>query len=83
MPKKNSPSTEITFEQALKELESIIAQLESGELPLDESLKLFERGQTLAAQCAKLLAAAELKVKQLTLDGDLEDFDVEQRSDDD
>lgn len=79
MPKKTSSATEITFEQALKELESIIAKLESGELPLDESLKLFERGQLLAAQCSKLLTAAELKVKQLTPNGTLVDFDDEQR----
>ncbi len=77
MPKKTS-SPEPTFEQAFKELESIIAKLESGELSLDESLALFERGQVLAKQCGVLLDAAELKVKQLTPDGELEDFTEEE-----
>jgi exodeoxyribonuclease VII small subunit len=78
MPKKNTHSSEPTFEQAFKELESIIAKLESGELSLDESLALFERGQVLAKQCGALLDAAELKVKQLSPDGELEDFHEEE-----
>jgi exodeoxyribonuclease VII small subunit len=73
MPKKSSQS-ELTFEQAFSQLEEIVERLESAELSLDESVALFERGQTLAAQCAKLLESAELKVKQLAADGDLEDF---------
>ena len=77
MPKKTS-SSEPTFEQAFKELEVIIAKLESGELSLDESLALFERGQALAKQCSALLDAAELKVKQLSPDGELEDFNEEE-----
>lgn len=77
MPKKTSSPTGPTFEQAFKELESIIAKLESGELSLDESLALFERGQALAKQCSALLDAAELKVKQLSPDGGLEDFTEE------
>lgn len=78
MPKKTSSPSEPTFEQAFKELESIIAKLESGELSLDESLALFERGQALAKQCGALLDAAELKVKQLSPDGELEDFSEEE-----
>jgi exodeoxyribonuclease VII small subunit len=78
MPKKSAvSSTELTFEQAFAQLEEIVEKLESTELSLDESVALFERGQTLAAQCAKLLDAAELKVKQLMPSGDLEDFDPE------
>ena len=76
MPKKStSPEPALTFEQAFAQLEEIVARLESAELSLDDSLALFEKGQTLAAQCAGLLATAELKVKQLSPDGDLEDFD--------
>lgn len=74
MPKKQS-SPDLTFEQAFAQLEEIVARLESAELSLDDSLALFAKGQTLAAQCAGLLATAELKVKQLSPDGDLEDFD--------
>ncbi len=76
MPKKTTtPNSELNFEQAFTQLEEIVARLESAELSLDESLALFERGQALAAQCAKLLAAAELKVKQLLPGGELEDFE--------
>lgn len=79
MPRKSSPppDTELTFEQAFAQLEEIVERLESSELTLDESVALFERGQVLAAQCAKLLDAAELKVKQLMPSGELEDFDPE------
>jgi exodeoxyribonuclease VII small subunit len=79
MPKKSTPSSsaEPTFEQAFAQLEEIVERLESSDLSLDESVALFEKGQALAAQCAKLLDAAELKVKQLMPSGDLEDFDPE------
>ena len=76
MPKKSSSSEpELTFEQAFAQLEEIVARLESAELSLDDSLALFERGQALAAHCAKLLDAAELKVKQLAPGGELEEFE--------
>ena len=77
MPKKPSTPTQ-TFEQAFAELEEITARLEAADLSLDESLALFERGQALAAQCARLLEAAELKVKQLAPDGSLEDLDLQE-----
>jgi len=77
MPKKSTPpTTSLTFEQAFAQLEEIVARLESAELSLEDSIALFERGQALAAQCAKLLEAAELKVKQLTPGGELEDFEA-------
>ncbi len=78
MPKKSLPPAELTFEQAFAELEKIVERLESGELSLDDSLALFERGQTLAALCGALLDAAELKVKQLAPGGELEDLDAEE-----
>jgi exodeoxyribonuclease VII small subunit len=55
----------LTFEQAFKELEESVAKLESGELPLEESLDLYERGQALAAYCGKMLDEAELKIEQV------------------
>lgn len=77
MPRKSPPpADELNFEQALAQLEEIVARLESAELSLDESLALFERGQALAAHCARLLDAAELKVKQLAPGGELEDFEA-------
>ncbi|MBK8988578.1 MAG: exodeoxyribonuclease VII small subunit [Chloroflexi bacterium] len=61
----------LTFEEALKELEVIVARLEAGELTLDESLALFERGQKLAELCNKQLNQATLRVEQLTSDGEI------------
>ncbi len=62
---------ELTFEQALQELETIVAKLEAGELTLEDSLALFERGQTLATQCNVQLDDASLRVEQLTTDGEI------------
>jgi|UniRef100_A0A7V3PST4 exodeoxyribonuclease VII small subunit len=62
----NRNNTEkIDFEQALAELEKIVKQLESGNLPLEKSLELFERGVKLARQCKEKLSEAELKVNKL------------------
>ncbi len=57
--------TPLTFEQALVRLEEIVKQLEQGKVPLDESLRLFEEGTALAADCSKQLDSAELKVVRL------------------
>ncbi|HQF70965.1 MAG TPA: exodeoxyribonuclease VII small subunit [Promineifilum sp.] len=61
--------TGLSFEEALVELEQTVAQLESGNLTLEASLLLFERGQLLAAHCNRLLDEAQLRVEQLTDDG--------------
>ncbi|AOE50651.1 exodeoxyribonuclease VII small subunit [Kangiella sediminilitoris] len=60
MPAKKSAKT--NFETQLEELESIVEQLETGELPLEESLKVFEKGVKLSRQCQQLLSEAEQKV---------------------
>ena len=67
MPKKTKPQpvAGLTFEQAFAELEESVRTLERGDLPLEEALTLYERGQELAAYCAKLLDEAELKVQQI------------------
>lgn len=70
MPKPSSKKTEkpieeLTYEEALAELEEIVSALESERNQLEDSIKLFERGQALAARCGVLLEAAELKVKQV------------------
>jgi exodeoxyribonuclease VII small subunit len=59
----------LSFETAYEELETIIAKLESGELPLEDSVALFERGRTLSEHCQSLLDKAELRVNELTSDG--------------
>ncbi len=53
------------FEDALKKLETIVEQMEKGELTLEESLKLFEEGVGLSASCKEQLDAAEGRVQQL------------------
>jgi exodeoxyribonuclease VII small subunit len=54
-----------TFEGSLKKLESIVAQLERGDLPLEDSIKIFEEGMRLSAECKKQLEEAEGKVELL------------------
>ncbi|MCL4872042.1 MAG: exodeoxyribonuclease VII small subunit [Anaerolineae bacterium] len=63
--------TELTFEAALKELEETVARLGSGDLTLEESLALYERGQHLAQHCQTQLEQATLRVEQLTSDGEI------------
>ena len=62
--------TEMKFEEALKKLEKIIADLESGELSLDDSLKKYEEGINLARFCSNKLEAAQKKVEVLLKKGD-------------
>lgn len=59
---------DLTYEQALAELENIVSSLEGDKLALEESMALFERGQALSRHCIELLDKAELRVKQLTGD---------------
>jgi exodeoxyribonuclease VII small subunit len=58
------------FENALKELEQIVEQLEDSEISLDDALKLFERGIKLSQLCSAKLDDAEQKVEQLVKDAD-------------
>ncbi|MCP4416806.1 MAG: exodeoxyribonuclease VII small subunit [Chloroflexi bacterium] len=66
----------ISFEDALAELEKIVAQLESGDLTLEASLDLFEQGQKLAKACGVQLETAVLRIEQLTADGELIEPDL-------
>jgi exodeoxyribonuclease VII small subunit len=73
----------IDLEKTLSELEEIVAQLETGQLPLEKSLKQFERGVKLSRECQVALKDAEQKV-QILIDRELKDFDSgdeEERSD--
>lgn len=68
----NAPSFEnLSYEAAYAELEGIISKLESGELPLEESVSLYERGRALAAHCQAVLDKAELRINQLNDDGSI------------
>ncbi len=62
----DQPVEQLDYEGAYKQLEEIVTLLESGEYTLDVSLRLFERGQSLARYCAGVLDKAELKVKQVS-----------------
>jgi exodeoxyribonuclease VII small subunit len=65
-----SQDTQPSFEQALKELEDIVRQLESGELSLDASISLYERGQALKAVCEAKLADARARIEQISQGSD-------------
>ncbi len=76
-----APATSPAFEQSLEQLETLVARLESGDLPLEEALATFERGVRLTRECQSALSAAQHKVQLLRQRGEtqvLEDFeDVE------
>jgi exodeoxyribonuclease VII small subunit len=61
------------FESAISELEKIVAELEGGDLPLDASLALFERGVALSRYCHEQLGSAERRIEQLTDRGEVRD----------
>lgn len=58
---------EMSFEAALRELETIVGKLESGQAPLAESIAIYERGEALKAHCEALLKAAEMRIEKITL----------------
>jgi exodeoxyribonuclease VII small subunit len=57
----------MTFEKALAELETIVAKLESGKVDLEESIKIYERGEALRKHCEAKLAEAEARIEKITL----------------
>ena len=57
----------LTFEAALKELESIVSRLEQGEVDLEDSIVLYERGQALKARCEQKLKAAESRLEKIVV----------------
>jgi exodeoxyribonuclease VII small subunit len=64
-PKADKPIEELSFELALKELEDIVARLEQGEVDLEESIALYERGQALKIHCERKLKAAEGRLEKI------------------
>ena len=63
--KTDSSVDQLSFEAALKELESIVSRLEQGEVELEDSIKLYERGQALKAHCEAKLKAAEGRLEKV------------------
>ena len=78
MPKQKDKSE--SFENLFSELESIVAKLEAGDLSLDESLALFQRGMELSKKCGAMLDTAELRIKQLVpqANGELSEEEIEE-----
>ncbi|HEY0440133.1 MAG TPA: exodeoxyribonuclease VII small subunit [Xanthobacteraceae bacterium] len=58
----------LSFEKALAELEAIVQRLERGDVPLEESVAIYERGEVLKRRCEELLRQAEARVEKITLD---------------
>jgi exodeoxyribonuclease VII small subunit len=66
----DTPVTELSFEQAMQELEQVVGRLERGDVALDESITLYSRGAELKKRCEAKLKEAEEKVAAITLDTD-------------
>ncbi len=64
----NDDVTALSFEKALAELDSIVQRLERGDVPLEESVAIYERGEALKRRCEELLRQAEARVEKITLD---------------
>lgn len=68
----------MTFEESMQRLEQIVRAMERGEVPLEESLKLFQEGTQLVMSCEKMLETAQLQVKKVMVSADgspvLEEF---------
>ncbi|WP_342359916.1 exodeoxyribonuclease VII small subunit [Terrarubrum flagellatum] len=62
--------TKLPFEKALAELEAIVQKLERGEVSLDESITIYERGEALKRHCETLLKSAEARIEKITLGAD-------------
>jgi exodeoxyribonuclease VII, small subunit len=67
MTQQGDPS-QLSFEDALRALESIVRRLESGDVPLDESISLYSQGEALRKRCTERLQAAEARIAKLTVD---------------
>lgn len=66
----DKPVEDMTFEEALRELESVVGRLERGDVALEDSIALYERGAALKARCERKLAEAEEKVARITLNAE-------------
>lgn len=66
----DKPVEEMSFEEAMAELETVVSQLEGGSVPLEQSIALYERGNLLKGRCEAQLKAAEEKVAAITLSAD-------------
>ena len=70
MTEPQADIAKLPFEAALAELETIVERLEKGAVALEESIKIYERGEALKAHCDKLLKNAEMRIEKITLGAD-------------
>ena len=70
MSETNEDLSTLNFEDALKRLEEIVRKLESGDVPLDQSIALYSEGEKLRGLCQQRLEAAQAKIEKITLDRD-------------
>jgi exodeoxyribonuclease VII small subunit len=75
MAKSPTSAQDLSYEQALAELEALLSTLEGESRDLEGTMAMFERGKALIARCQELLEKADLKVKQLTADGEIIDLE--------
>ena len=73
----SNPEDELTFEEALRELEASVSKLEEGNLSLEESLNIYERGRALSDFCQQYLEQAELRIEHLTEDGEIVETEMD------
>jgi len=64
-PSANTPVEQLTFEAALRELEAIVSKLEQGDVDLEDSIALYERGQALKGHCEQKLRSAESRLEKI------------------
>ncbi|MDP4025450.1 exodeoxyribonuclease VII small subunit [Methylobacterium sp. NEAU 140] len=69
-PDANPSAGDLPFEEALGQLEEIVRRLERGDVPLDESVAIYERGEVLKRHCEQLLKRAEARIQRITLTAD-------------
>ena len=69
-PATDPSIAELSFERALEELEGIVRQLERGDVALDKSVEIYERGEALKRRCEALLKQAEARIQRITLTAD-------------
>lgn len=67
---KHQDIKDLSFEQALKELEGIVSRLERGDVALEESISIYERGEALRGHCDRVLKQAEARIEKLTFNAD-------------
>ena len=67
---QDKPITDMSFEEALRALEGVVRRLESGDVPLDESIALYERGEELRKACQARLDAAQAKIEKIVAGAD-------------